>query len=295
MVNSSHTSEFLSSPAVLGTIAITGLTGFLLGYLSANSFSSSSKTLKIAGRRRKSKRSSKSGSKQQNHHRHHHHHHHHHNKSTSPGLLESQDNKGSKDNTNKTQSSDSISLLASNTPNLSSNQNSTIANSTSSNKNQDEDDSCSCSSDYSDSDYTDEEEDDDEDDPRLDAAPGAFAYTNEECKMVLIIRTDLKMTKGKVAAQCAHAALACFKSVSRSNPEILARWERMGQAKITLKADSEEELLTLYASAMSLDVTAKYIRDAGRTQIASGSMTVLGLGPAPVSVINKVSGHLKLY
>lgn len=53
-----------------------------------------------------------------------------------------------------------------------------------------------------------------------DAEPGSFAYTQEECKMVLVVRTDLKMTKGKAAAQCAHAAVACYKSIARSNPEV---------------------------------------------------------------------------
>ena len=75
----------------------------------------------------------------------------------------------------------------------------------------------------------DDEDDDYEDDSEEsdyelsgddDAEPGSFAYTQEECKMVLVVRTDLKMTKGKAAAQCAHAAVACYKSIARSNPEV---------------------------------------------------------------------------
>ncbi|EWC48714.1 hypothetical protein DRE_00019 [Drechslerella stenobrocha 248] len=122
---------------------------------------------------------------------------------------------------------------------------------------------------------------------------GASALT-EECKLVLCVRTDLGMTKGKIAAQCGHATLACYKAVSRHAPLLLKRWEYMGQAKIALKVDSEEELLTLQAQAMSVGLVARVVHDAGRTQIASGSATVLGIGPAPKSVINQITGHLKL-
>ncbi|OAX39424.1 PTH2-domain-containing protein [Rhizopogon vinicolor AM-OR11-026] len=114
----------------------------------------------------------------------------------------------------------------------------------------------------------------------------------QPCKMVLIVRTDLKMTQGKIAAQ--HATLACYKALLRTNPELLQHWERTGQAKIALKGSSEDELLELEAIAKSLNLCARSILDAGRTQIAAGSRTVLGIGPAPVDLINQVTGHLRL-
>merc|ERR1712098_335529 len=119
---------------------------------------------------------------------------------------------------------------------------------------------------------------------------------NEECKMVLVVRTDLGMTKGKIAAQCGHATLACYKNFLKHDPKskILRRWERGGQMKIALQAKSEEDLDTLQATAISLGLVAEVIADAGRTQIASGSHTVLGIGPGPASVINQVTGTLKL-
>jgi peptidyl-tRNA hydrolase len=64
--------------------------------------------------------------------------------------------------------------------------------------------------------------------------------------------------------------------------------------KVSVQAKSEDELLTLQAQAMSLGLVAKVIHDAGRTQIASGSATVLGIGPGPKSVIDQVTGGLKL-
>ncbi|KAI0202590.1 PTH2-domain-containing protein [Astrocystis sublimbata] len=130
--------------------------------------------------------------------------------------------------------------------------------------------------------------------------PGANEH--EECKLVLVVRTDLGMTKGKIAAQCSHATLACYKTLSRAaarkprGPEasLLQRWERLGQAKIAVQVKSQDELLTLMGKACSLGVTAEVIQDAGRTQIDPGSMTVLGVGPAPKSLVDQVTGGLKL-
>ncbi|TPX09536.1 uncharacterized protein E0L32_009279 [Thyridium curvatum] len=126
---------------------------------------------------------------------------------------------------------------------------------------------------------------------------------NEECKLVLVVRTDLGMTKGKIAAQCGHATLACYKSLTKaaqkkgdSSPEarLLARWERHGQAKIAVQTKSQDEILELMGKARSLGVTAEVIADAGRTQIDAGSLTVLGVGPAPKSLVDQVTGQLKL-
>jgi len=111
---------------------------------------------------------------------------------------------------------------------------------------------------------------------------------------VLVVRTDLGMTKGKIAAQCGHATLACYKYLSQHNPTLLRHWELAGQAKIALRCESGEELLILQATAQSLNICAQSIQDAGRTQIAAGSTTVLGIGPAPVQLVNQVTGHLKL-
>ncbi|KAF2272867.1 mitochondrial peptidyl-tRNA hydrolase-like protein Pth2 [Westerdykella ornata] len=138
----------------------------------------------------------------------------------------------------------------------------------------------------------DSEESTDQEDGELSEFPGH----NEECKLVLVVRTDLGMTKGKIGAQCGHATLACYKHFLRHAPNspILRRWERMGQAKVALQVKSEEELEMLQAQALSLGLAAHIIHDAGRTQIASGSATVLGIGPGPKGVIDQVTGSLKL-
>ncbi|KAK9453518.1 putative aminoacyl-tRNA hydrolase [Dipodascopsis uninucleata] len=118
---------------------------------------------------------------------------------------------------------------------------------------------------------------------------------NGYCKMVLVVRTDLGMSKGKVAAQCSHAAVGCYRIALNKAPNYLSKWAFLGQAKITLQAHSELELNELKALASKAGLVNILIHDAGRTQIAAGSATVLGIGPGPASIIDKVTGKLKLY
>ncbi|KAJ2833136.1 hypothetical protein GGI24_000960 [Coemansia furcata] len=117
----------------------------------------------------------------------------------------------------------------------------------------------------------------------------------EDTKLVLIIRTDLGMSKGKIAAQCSHATLGCYKRALKQAPAMLKAWEFTGQAKVTLKCNSEEELVDLQKKAQAAGLVAQSICDAGRTQIAAGSRTVLGIGPGPIGAVDRISGHLKLY
>jgi len=129
--------------------------------------------------------------------------------------------------------------------------------------------------------------------------PALDKNSNEECKLVLVVRTDLGMTKGKIAAQCSHATLACYKALARQpadSPQrsILSRWEKYGQAKIAVQTKSEDEMLELRRRARNAGLTAEVIQDAGRTQIEAGSMTVLGVGPGPKSAVDQITGHLKL-
>ncbi|XP_044738636.1 peptidyl-tRNA hydrolase 2, mitochondrial-like isoform X2 [Chrysoperla carnea] len=116
-----------------------------------------------------------------------------------------------------------------------------------------------------------------------------------EYKMVLAIRTDLKMGKGKVATQCSHAAILAYQQALRIDPKILKEWEYAGQKKITVKIDSEKEMLELQQKARAIGILTSIVRDAGRTQVAPGSKTVLAIGPASNDLIDQVTGDLKLY
>ncbi|XP_033748893.1 peptidyl-tRNA hydrolase 2, mitochondrial-like [Pecten maximus] len=115
-----------------------------------------------------------------------------------------------------------------------------------------------------------------------------------EYKLIVVVRTDLKMGKGKIAAQVAHAAVHAYNSCAKRQPDMLKEWKYSGQPKIVVKIDSEASLLAVASKARSVGLNASVIRDAGRTQIPGGSVTVCGVGPGPNDLVSSVTGHLKL-
>lgn len=143
-----------------------------------------------------------------------------------------------------------------------------------------------------------EEEEDGHDDEDLISAPtngkcSSWGYMHAPYKMVLCVNQGLPMGKGKIAAQCCHAALGCYKRAAKQCPNALIAWERTGCAKIALKCPDEAEMEAIAAKALSKDIPVYLVEDAGRTQIAAGSLTVLGLF-GPVSVFEGLTDHLKL-
>ncbi|KAA8533471.1 hypothetical protein F0562_031095 [Nyssa sinensis] len=109
----------------------------------------------------------------------------------------------------------------------------------------------------------------------------------EDFKMV--VRNDLKMGKGKIAAQCSHATLGLYKKLLHRAPKSLKRWEMCGQVKVVVKIENEDDLLVLQERAKSLNLPTHITIDAGRTQIAPNSRTVMAiLGPA--EMVDDVTG-----
>ncbi|XP_046746592.1 peptidyl-tRNA hydrolase 2, mitochondrial-like [Diprion similis] len=116
------------------------------------------------------------------------------------------------------------------------------------------------------------------------------------CKMAIIVRSDIPMSKGKTASQCAHAALECYRAAraNQNNKAMLKMWELTGQPKIVLRVSSQTELMNLAQKAKKDGVIAAIIQDAGRTQLAPGTVSVLGLGPGPKEDIDRLTLNLKL-
>lgn len=112
--------------------------------------------------------------------------------------------------------------------------------------------------------------------------------------MVLVVRNDLKMGKGKIASQCSHGAVGAYQRAVTRTPRLLRAWENCGCAKIAVRVDSEAELMSIKRSAEQRHLNTCLIRDAGRTQIEPNSKTVLAVGPAAAVEIDRVTGHLKL-
>ena len=112
-------------------------------------------------------------------------------------------------------------------------------------------------------------------------------------KMVLCVNAELAMGKGKVAAQVGHAAVGCYQAAKKKCPHAVQAWERTGCAKIALKCPTTQELERVAAAAAARDIPMYLVVDAGRTQIAAGSRTVVGL-LGPTTVFEGVTDHLKL-
>lgn len=117
-----------------------------------------------------------------------------------------------------------------------------------------------------------------------------------EIKQVIAVRTDIEMSRGKLAVQVAHAAvLAAFKAYrSMEWRKWFDEWWASGQKKVVVKGGGERDLLGLVDKAVRLGLPVSVVRDAGRTELSPGTLTAVAVGPAPKELVDKVTGSLKL-
>jgi len=111
-----------------------------------------------------------------------------------------------------------------------------------------------------------------------------------DVKQVIVVDQGLDLPPGKLAAQVAHGSIAAFLACDES---IQREWLQQGMAKIVLSAD-REQLTALHQQALDAQLPSCWVRDAGKTLVAPGTVTCLGLGPAAVTEIDKITGHLAL-
>lgn len=110
-------------------------------------------------------------------------------------------------------------------------------------------------------------------------------------KQCVVVRDDLRLSTGKLAVQVAHASIMAMELASK---EIVKQWKDEGMRKIALRGRDEEHLFRLKAEAEDLGIPAAIVRDAGLTEIPPGTVTALGLGPAPDELMDRVTGRLSL-
>lgn len=108
------------------------------------------------------------------------------------------------------------------------------------------------------------------------------------------MRCDLKMGKGKIAAQAGHAAVAAAEEARMHFPKWWKEWLDEGQCKIAVRVKSEEELQELESMARRSDLPHALISDRGLTQLLPGTVTCLAIGPAPSIEVDKITGKLAL-
>lgn len=114
-------------------------------------------------------------------------------------------------------------------------------------------------------------------------------------KMVFVVNMELSMGVGKIAAQVGHGAVGLYQLLLKDSrtKEMVAKWDVYGAKKIVLQGSSAAHLMELQALALSMDLPTYLVQDAGRTQIAAGSHTVLAI-MGEEEMVNKVTGKLKL-
>lgn len=131
-----------------------------------------------------------------------------------------------------------------------------------------------------------------------------------ETKQVIVVRKDLKMRKGKLAAQCTHAAKLLF--IKRLEQECVDdnikhysfivdkgtafdHWMNELFTTVVVSCDSEEELFEIKENAEKSGIETTLIMDSGKTEFHGvGTYTVLGVGPDTYDKVDKITGHLKL-
>jgi PTH2 family peptidyl-tRNA hydrolase len=110
-------------------------------------------------------------------------------------------------------------------------------------------------------------------------------------KQVIVVNRALSLPKGKLAAQVAHAALGAF---MEAGDDARVQWLEEGMPKVVLEGPSEADLLRLQDMAVQLGLPCLLVEDAGRTVVPAGTITCLGIGPAPNDEIDRLTGDLKL-
>jgi len=110
-------------------------------------------------------------------------------------------------------------------------------------------------------------------------------------KQVILVRDDLKMPKGKLAVQVAHASVdATF----NSDRDMVQKWQMEGMKKVALRVENKEELLKYKRLAENYKLKTALIKDAGKTFLNPGTITCLAIGPDKEEKIDLITKDLRM-
>lgn len=110
-------------------------------------------------------------------------------------------------------------------------------------------------------------------------------------KQVIIIISDLGMSRGKLAAQACHASLGAYKRVEEHK---IKKWELEGEKKVIVQVNSQEDLFEVYELVKAAGIPSYLVTDAGHTELPPSTVTCLGVGPEEDDTIDKITQDLKL-
>jgi len=114
-------------------------------------------------------------------------------------------------------------------------------------------------------------------------------------KQCIVVRGDLKLSRGKWCAQTAHAAVGAALIAKTKNPEWFEAWISEGQKKVVLFVSSLKELYQLEEKAEGLGLPVYRVEDMGLTEVPPHTVTCIAIGPAPEALIDRVTGNLPLF
>lgn len=101
-----------------------------------------------------------------------------------------------------------------------------------------------------------------------------------ELKMWLAVRTDLALSRGKLAVQATHAAGWLHLIVAQDNPDLMRAYLSDATPKIAVSVESGAALDRVESEAKAAGIPCFVVADAGRTEIEGGTRTVCMFGPA---------------
>lgn len=110
-------------------------------------------------------------------------------------------------------------------------------------------------------------------------------------KQVIIMRGDLHISRGKIAAQACHASLGSY---NRADERKIKKWEQEGGKKVVVKVNDLKELFEYYEMVKATDLPCFLVQDAGHTELPEATVTCLGIGPDEDEKIDKITQDLKL-
>ena len=106
----------------------------------------------------------------------------------------------------------------------------------------------------------------------------------------LIVRKDLKMSKGKIGAQCGHAV---ENLIIRAPKSTLIKYHQSHHTKICLESKLAD-ILDIENWCHEQKIPCHLVIDAGRTQLKPNTPTVLGIGPVEKKLVKNITQDLKL-
>ena len=110
-------------------------------------------------------------------------------------------------------------------------------------------------------------------------------------KQVVLVCMDLKLSPGKLAAQCGHGFVEAF---VKADDKVKKKWLSEGAKKVVLKVPDERSLKMFFSEAQVQGLPCSLICDAGHTELPPNTFTVVGLGPAEEERLDKLTGQLKM-